>query len=71
MRLAEALAECAAAERARVIVLSFLLFTGVLEKRIRQLTLDFAAAHSRPQVDYAGYLNVHPLLLDALLERGT
>lgn len=69
--LADALEACAATEMSRVIVLSFLLFTGTLEKRIKRLTSEFADSRARPEINYAGYLNAHPLLLDAFLERGT
>ncbi|MBM4069044.1 MAG: sirohydrochlorin chelatase [Planctomycetes bacterium] len=54
----------------RLVVLSFLLFTGTLEKRIRRQIDEFAAIHASLKIIYAGYLNAHPLLLDAFLERG-
>jgi sirohydrochlorin cobaltochelatase len=50
-------------------VFSFFLFTGVLEKKIRQGTLDYAAQHPGTEVLYAGYLNVHPLLFEVFQER--
>lgn len=63
--------DSASAPKPRVVILSFLLFTGTLEKRIRRLTSEFAANHPGLEIIYAGYLNAHPLLLDALLERGS
>jgi sirohydrochlorin cobaltochelatase len=67
--LPEALERCRRTGFARVLVFPFFLFTGVLEKRIRQQTLDFARQH--PQTDFlcAGYLDVHPLLYEAFAER--
>jgi sirohydrochlorin cobaltochelatase len=54
---------------ARVLVFPFFLFTGILEKRIRQQTLEFAGQHTGTEVLCASYLDVHPLLLEAFLER--
>jgi sirohydrochlorin cobaltochelatase len=54
---------------ARILVFPFFLFTGVLEKRIRQQTLEFAQLHPETEFLCAGYLDVHPLLLSAFLER--
>jgi sirohydrochlorin cobaltochelatase len=65
----EALARCQRLGFRRTIVLSFFLFTGVLEKRIRSLTQSFAAVQRDGEYLYAGYLNVHPLLVDVFAER--
>jgi sirohydrochlorin cobaltochelatase len=67
--LTEALERCQRMGFARVLVFPFFLFTGILEKRIRQQTLEFAAQH--PQTDFlcASYLDTHPLLFDAFIER--
>jgi sirohydrochlorin cobaltochelatase len=67
--LPEALERCQRMGYARIIVFPFFLFTGILEKRIRRLTAEFAAQH--PDTDFlcAGYLNDHPLLFDAFAER--
>ena len=54
---------------ARIIVFPFFLFTGILEKRIRHETEEFAAEHPETELLSAGYLDAHPLLLDAFLER--
>ncbi len=60
---------CVRSGPSRVIVLPFLLFTGTLEKRARRLTAEFAAAHPQTQLLYAGHLNAHPWLVEALMER--
>lgn len=67
--LPEALGRCQRMGFARILVFPFFLFTGVLEKRIRQQTLEFAEHH--PDTDFlcAGYLDVHPLLYEAFVER--
>jgi sirohydrochlorin cobaltochelatase len=67
--LPDALECCQRMGFARTIVFPFFLFTGILEKRIRRQTAEFAATH--PQSDFicADYLNDHPLLFDAFAER--
>ncbi len=67
--LPDALERCRRMGFARVLVFPFFLFTGVLEKRIRQQTLEFAQQH--PETDFlcSGYLDVHPLLFAAFAER--
>src|SRR5205085_9348323 len=67
--LPEALERCRRMGFGRVIVFPFFLFTGVLEKRIRRQTAEFAAAHPGPEFLCANYLNVHPLLEEAFAER--
>ena len=67
--LPEALIRCHRMGFARIIVFPFFLFTGVLEKRIRRLTAEFASQHPEAEFLCADYLNVHPLLLDAFVER--
>jgi sirohydrochlorin cobaltochelatase len=67
--LPEALERCRRLGFARVHVFPFFLFTGVLEKRIRQQTLAFAAEHPQTEFLCAGYLGVHPLLYEAFAER--
>ena len=54
---------------ARIIVFPFFLFTGILEQRIRQNTVDFRREQRTTEIISAGYLDVHPLLIDVLLER--
>jgi sirohydrochlorin cobaltochelatase len=53
----------------RIVVFPYFLFTGILVKRIYRQTDEVAARH--PQVEFlkADYLNDHPLVLDAFVER--
>jgi sirohydrochlorin cobaltochelatase len=67
--LPEALTRCHRMGFARIMVLPFFLFTGVLEKRIRRLTATFAAQHPEAEFLCAEYLDVHPLLLEVFVER--
>jgi sirohydrochlorin cobaltochelatase len=67
--LPEALARCNRMGYARIIVFPFFLFTGVLEKRIRRITAEFAVQHPETEFLSAEYLNAHPLLVDAFLEQ--
>ena len=53
----------------RIIVFPYFLFTGVLVKRIYAHTDLVAARHPEIQFVKAGYLNDHPLILDAIHER--
>lgn len=68
-RLPEALARCRGLGFARILVFPFFLFTGVLEKRIRQQTMEFASAPQAPECLCAGCLAAHPLLGEAFAER--
>ena len=65
----EALLRCQRMGFQRIIVFPFFLFTGVLEKRIRQETADFAVQHPQTEILSADYLGVHPLLFETFLER--
>ncbi len=65
----EALQRCQRMGFARIVVFPFFLFTGILEKRIRQQTAEFAALHPRTEFTVAHYLGVHPLLSDTFRER--
>jgi len=67
--LPEALERCRRLGFARVLVFPFFLFTGVLEKRIRQQTLEFGQQHRETEFLCAGYLDAHPLLYEAFAER--
>jgi sirohydrochlorin cobaltochelatase len=67
--LPEALERCRRLGFARVLVFPFFLFTGVLEKRIRQQTMEFARQHAQTEFLCAGYLDAHPLLYEAFAER--
>ncbi|RMF94153.1 MAG: sirohydrochlorin chelatase [Nitrospinota bacterium] len=53
----------------RILVFPFLLFTGVLEKRVRQVVATFAGQHAHVEFLLAPYLYGHPLLIEALQER--
>lgn len=67
--LTEALTRCQRMGFARIIVFPFFLFTGLLEKRIRSQSAEFAAAHRETEIICADYLNHHPLLFEVFLER--
>ena len=53
----------------RIVVFPYFLFTGVLVKRIYAHTDKVAALH--PEIEFlkAGYLNDHPMVLDAFADR--
>ncbi len=53
----------------RIVVFPYFLFTGVLVKRIYEHTDAAAAAHPDIEFVKAGYLNDHPLVIDALAAR--
>jgi sirohydrochlorin cobaltochelatase len=67
--LPEALDRCRRLGLARIIVFPFFLFTGILEKRIRQLTREFALNHPDTETLCAGYLHADPLLVEAFVDR--
>jgi sirohydrochlorin ferrochelatase len=67
--LAEALEGCRRLGFGRVLVFPFFLFTGILEKRIRETAHAFGREHPEIEVLCAGYLGVHPLLADVFRER--
>lgn len=67
--LPEALERCRRMGFARLVVFSFFLFTGILEKRIRQTTRAFARDHPDTDCVYANYLNSHPFLYETFAER--
>ena len=67
--LPEALARCYRLGFGRILVFPFFLFTGILEKRIRRLTTEFAAQHPETEFLCANYLDVHPLLVEVFIER--
>lgn len=53
----------------RIVVFPYFLFTGVLVRRIYDHTGRVAAAHPEVQFAKAPYLNDHPQVLDAFVER--
>jgi sirohydrochlorin cobaltochelatase len=65
----EALDRCARMGFGRIVVFSFFLFTGVLEKRIRETSLAFGREHPQTEIVYANYLNADPLLVEVFRER--
>lgn len=67
--LPEALERCRRMGFGRIVVFSFFLFTGVLEKRILQTVEEFAAEHRQTDFLYAGYLRGHQLLFEVFAER--
>lgn len=67
--LPEALERCLRLGFGRIVVLPFFLFTGILEKRIRETATAFGRDHADVEVICAGYLNAHPLLVDVFRAR--
>ncbi|WP_244280826.1 sirohydrochlorin chelatase [Paenibacillus jilunlii] len=63
------LERCLALGARKIIVLPYLLFTGVLMKQFNETVNRFAAAHPEIEVEAGTYLGSHPLLSDMLLER--
>jgi sirohydrochlorin cobaltochelatase len=53
----------------RIIVFPYFLFTGVLVKRIYAAADEAAACHPEIEFIKASYLNDHPLVIEAFLER--
>ncbi|MCY4501831.1 MAG: sirohydrochlorin chelatase, partial [Alphaproteobacteria bacterium] len=53
----------------RIVVFPYFLFTGILVRRIYDLTDEVAAAHPDISFIKAPYLNDHPLVLDSFAER--
>ncbi|MEO2207664.1 sirohydrochlorin chelatase [Paenibacillus pabuli] len=53
----------------KIIIMPYFLFTGVLIKRIDEMTAEFAAANPDIQVEIGGYFGFHPKLVELVLER--
>lgn len=53
----------------KIVIMPYFLFTGVLIKRIDEMTAEFAAAHPEVQVEIGGYFGFHPKLVELVLER--
>lgn len=53
----------------RIVVFPYFLFTGILVKRIYDATDAVAARHPHIEFVKASYLNDHPLVVDAFVER--
>ncbi|WP_248930098.1 sirohydrochlorin chelatase [Paenibacillus hamazuiensis] len=65
----EGLERCLQLGAKTIYVLPYFLFTGVLIKRIEQMTADFAARHADRKVVLADYFGFHPQLAEVLLDR--
>lgn len=64
-----ALERCHRLGATRIAVVPYYLFTGVLERRIREQTRAWAKAHPDVEVTDAGHLGPDPRVADLLLER--
>ena len=67
--VADGLRSAARLGYARVVVLPFFLFDGVLVKRIYAAADDLSLREPELEVLKAGYLGVHPLMADVMIER--
>ncbi|MEK4854421.1 precorrin-3B C(17)-methyltransferase [Paenibacillus sp. FSL H7-0756] len=67
--LPDGLERCLALGARRIIVLPYLLFTGVLMQQFAERVAQFAAEHPGLEVEIGGTLGAHPLLVDMLTER--
>jgi sirohydrochlorin cobaltochelatase len=65
----EGLERCLRLGAKKIYVLPYFLFTGILIKRIEQMTAEFAVLHKEVKVELAGYFGLHPQLVDLLLDR--
>jgi sirohydrochlorin cobaltochelatase len=69
--VADGLERCRRLGAKRIVVFSYFLFTGVLEKRIRAQSDAFATAHPGIEVRYAGYFGPNEKIADLVVERYT
>ncbi|WP_445669391.1 sirohydrochlorin chelatase [Paenibacillus sp. FSL R7-0204] len=67
--LPDGLERCLALGARKIIVLPYLLFTGVLMQQFAERVAQFAAEHPGLEVEIGGTLGAHPLLVDMLTER--
>ncbi|OMF92129.1 precorrin-3B C(17)-methyltransferase [Paenibacillus sp. FSL R7-0337] len=67
--LQDGLERCLALGARKIIVLPYLLFTGVLMQQFAERVAQFAAGHPGLEVEIGGTLGAHPLLVDMLTER--
>ncbi|WP_379133126.1 precorrin-3B C(17)-methyltransferase [Paenibacillus sp. sgz500958] len=67
--LTEGLERCLSLGARKIIVLPYLLFTGVLIKQFAEMVSQFAAAHREVEVAIGSHLGFHPLLGDMMIER--
>ena len=68
-RMPEGLQRCLLLQPRRIIVLPYLLFTGVLVKRIAAMARDFGQAHSAVEVLLTDDIGELPIFVDLLFER--
>jgi sirohydrochlorin cobaltochelatase len=68
-RLPEGLQRCLLLQPQRIIVLPYLLFTGVLVKRIGAMARDFSAVHPEVEVLLTDDIGELPVFMDLLFER--
>lgn len=67
--LPDGLNRCLTLGARRIIVLPYLLFTGVLMEQFAETVARFAAEHPGIEVEMGGPLGAHPLMLDMLNDR--
>jgi precorrin-3B C17-methyltransferase len=67
--LPDGLERCLALGARKIIVVPYLLFTGVLMKQFAEMVSHFAAEHPEIEVQLGRQLGTHPLLVDMLTER--
>jgi sirohydrochlorin cobaltochelatase len=65
----EGLERCLRLGAKEIYVLPYFLFTGILIKRIEEMTAQFAEQHFDVKVRLAGYFGFHPQLVELLLDR--
>ena len=68
-RMPEGLERCMLLQPQRIIVLPYLLFTGVLVKRIAGMARDFGEAHAEVEVLLTDDIGELPVFMDLLFER--
>ncbi|WP_342423752.1 precorrin-3B C(17)-methyltransferase [Paenibacillus sp. FSL E2-0178] len=67
--LPDGLERCLALGARKILVVPYLLFTGVLMKQFAEMVSHFAAEHPEIEVQLGRQLGTHPLLVDMLTER--
>ncbi|WP_199615778.1 sirohydrochlorin chelatase [Paenibacillus alkalitolerans] len=67
----EGLERCRQLGAKNIYVLPYFLFTGILIKRIEQMTAEFSRMHPELRVELARYFGFHPQLVELLLDRVT
>ena len=65
----EGLERCRRLGAKNIYILPYFLFTGILIKRIEQMTAEFAKANPELRVELAQYFGFHPQLVELLLDR--